>query len=107
MMRERLDRTLGQRQAAESVVATQLDDHDGGSVPGEEPVQHREAAGRGLAGDAGVEYVVGAALLLQAPAQTLDPAALRFHLVSGTEAVPQHQYIAGRRPGHGNQNNKS
>ena len=78
-------------QAAQAVVAPQLDDDDRRAVHGQRPGQPGEPPGRGLAADAGIDHAVPVTLRLQAVLQQGDPALVGRQSVAGADAVAHHQ----------------
>jgi len=63
-----------QRQAAQSVIGTQLQQHERRMVQGQQMGQSFQAATAGLATDAGVDDLVLVPLVVEPPLQQRDPA---------------------------------
>ena len=83
--------THGQRQAAQSVVAAQLDDDVAWPVLRQQRAQARAAAGGGVAADAGVDHPCVQAFRTEFLFQQGNPAGAPAQAILGTQRVTQNQ----------------
>ena len=81
---------LGDRQAAQAVVGAERDDEDA-HVALERPVEPAQAAGRRIAGDAGIDHLERVALLVELVLQER-----RDRTRLSSEAQPDGQAVAER-----------
>ena len=89
-----------QRQAAQSVVGAQLQQHHCRMVQGQQMGQSFQAATAGLATDAGVDDLVLVPLAVEPPLQQRDPAFCGLESVRRTQAVTEAEddvSLRGRR----------
>ena len=80
---------LRRGQAAQAVVGAELDDHDLRFI-GEHPVEPRQPAGAGIAGDPGVDYPPGVALGPERGFQARREGVLARQSEAGGQAVAEH-----------------
>jgi len=82
---------LGQREAAQAVVAAQLQYHDAGLMGGEGARQASESGGRCVPADAGIHQPEWILFRLQALLQQRHPAGIGGYSVGGAQAVADQQ----------------
>ena len=80
-----------ERQSAQSVVGSQLEDDDGRSVGGQHVLETSKTARGGLAADAGINDLESVPFVLHAVRQQTYPAFIDRDAITGAEAVPVHQ----------------
>jgi hypothetical protein len=82
------------RQAAQRIVAAELDQHVGRAMSGEQIGQARASARARLAADAGVDHLDPELALIDPARQQRDPAAASRQAVFGRQAVADHEQPA-------------
>ncbi len=87
---------LIEREAAQAVVTAEFDDDYRGLMLGEQPGQAGEAAGRGVATDAGVDDPVIVVFPLEPFSELRNPAGLYVHAVSRAQTVTDDEQCARR-----------
>ena len=76
--------------AAQAVVAAELDDDERRIVRCEQARQAREPAGRRVARDAGIHYLITVTFRLQAILEHRDPGLLRGYPIAAAQGVAHH-----------------
>ncbi len=90
---------LFQRQAAQAVVAAELDDDHCRFVQFQGTRQPAARAAGGFAADTGVDYAVPVTLPGQSLFQQGHPGGIHFDAIAGAQAVAEHQDGVGRGRG--------
>ena len=84
----------GHRQAAKPVVTTECNDHNDGSVFGDQGGDARTTATGGFAGNAGIDDAIIGFLFLQAFLQERWPRGFLANAIAGRERIAQDQDVA-------------